>query len=108
VLYGALTYRASTLAPKPSPPATSSRRTTGSAMTASTPPASSPSATTAAYTTSDCPSTSAAPTSSCSSTTAKSASSTATPQLIRKLVLDPTRDYQPRGVKCGNSPENRL
>ena len=22
--------------------------------------------------------------------------------------LDPTRDYQPRGVKCGNSPENRL
>jgi hypothetical protein len=23
-------------------------------------------------------------------------------------VLDPTRDYQPRGVKCGNSPENRL
>ena len=31
-----------------------------------------------------------------------------TGQLIRKLVLDPTRDYQPRGVKCGNSPENRL
>ena len=30
-----------------------------------------------------------------------------TGQLIRKLVLDPTRDYQPRGVKCGNSPENR-
>ncbi len=28
--------------------------------------------------------------------------------LIRKLVLDATRDYQPRGVKCGNSPENRL
>jgi transposase InsO family protein len=28
--------------------------------------------------------------------------------LIRKLTLDPTRDYQPRGVKCGNSPENRL
>jgi Integrase core domain len=28
--------------------------------------------------------------------------------LIRNLVLDPTRDYQPRGVKCGNSPENRL
>jgi hypothetical protein len=28
-------------------------------------------------------------------------------RLIRKLVLDPTRDYQPRGVKCGNSPENR-
>ncbi len=28
--------------------------------------------------------------------------------LLRKLVLDPTRDYQPRGVKCGNSPENRL
>jgi hypothetical protein len=28
--------------------------------------------------------------------------------LIRKLVLDPTRDYQPRGIKCGNSPENRL
>jgi len=27
--------------------------------------------------------------------------------LIRKLVLDPTRDYQPRGVKCGNSPENK-
>lgn len=27
--------------------------------------------------------------------------------LIRKLVLDPTRDYQPRGVKCGNSPQNR-
>jgi len=27
--------------------------------------------------------------------------------LIRELVLDPTRDYQPRGVKCGNSPENR-
>ena len=31
-----------------------------------------------------------------------------TGQLIRKLVLDPTRDYQPRGVKCGNPPENRL
>jgi hypothetical protein len=29
-------------------------------------------------------------------------------QLIRKLVLNPKRDYQPRGVKCGNSPENRL
>ena len=29
-------------------------------------------------------------------------------QLIRKLTLDPSRDYQPRGVKCGNSPENRL
>ena len=28
--------------------------------------------------------------------------------LIRKLVLDPTRDHQPRGVKCGNSPENRI
>jgi transposase InsO family protein len=28
--------------------------------------------------------------------------------LLRKLILDPTRDYQPRGVKCGNSPENRL
>ena len=31
-----------------------------------------------------------------------------TGQLIGKLILDPTRDYQPRGVKCGNSPENRL
>jgi transposase InsO family protein len=31
-----------------------------------------------------------------------------TGQLIRKLILDPTRDYQPRGVKSGNSPENRL
>jgi hypothetical protein len=31
-----------------------------------------------------------------------------TSQLIRKLILEPTRDYQPRGVKCGNSPENRL
>ena len=30
-----------------------------------------------------------------------------TGNLIRKLILDPTRDYQPRGVKCGNSPENR-
>ncbi len=28
--------------------------------------------------------------------------------LIRKLVLDRTRDYQPRGVKCGNSSENRI
>ena len=28
--------------------------------------------------------------------------------LIRNLTLDPTRDYQPRGVKGGNSPENRL
>jgi hypothetical protein len=27
--------------------------------------------------------------------------------LIRKLVLDPTRDYQPRGVKIWK-PENRL
>jgi hypothetical protein len=27
--------------------------------------------------------------------------------LLRELTLDPTRDYQPRGVKCGNSPENR-
>jgi transposase InsO family protein len=32
----------------------------------------------------------------------------ATGTLIRKLTLDPTRDYQPRGVKSGNSPENRL
>jgi transposase InsO family protein len=31
-----------------------------------------------------------------------------TGQLIRNLILDPTKDYQPRGVKCGNSPENRL
>jgi transposase InsO family protein len=31
-----------------------------------------------------------------------------TGRLIRKLVLDPTRDYQPRGVKSGNSPENRM
>lgn len=31
-----------------------------------------------------------------------------TGQLIRALTLDPTRDYQPRGVKCGNSPENRI
>jgi transposase InsO family protein len=31
-----------------------------------------------------------------------------TGHLIRKLVLDPTRDYQPRGVKCGNSPENKI
>jgi len=29
-----------------------------------------------------------------------------TGHLIRNLVLDPTRDYQPRGVKCGNSLEN--
>ena len=28
-------------------------------------------------------------------------------KLIRKLTLDPTRDYQPRGVKPGNSPTNR-
>jgi transposase InsO family protein len=27
--------------------------------------------------------------------------------LIRKLTLDPTRDYQPRGVKPGNSPTNK-
>jgi transposase InsO family protein len=32
----------------------------------------------------------------------------ATGTLIRKLVLDPTRDYQPRGVKCGASPQNRI
>lgn len=32
---------------------------------------------------------------------------TSTGQLIRKLTLDPTRDYQPRGVKPGNSPTNR-
>lgn len=31
-----------------------------------------------------------------------------TATLIRKLILDPTRDYQPRGVKCGKSPENRI
>jgi transposase InsO family protein len=31
-----------------------------------------------------------------------------TGELLRKLILDPTRDYQPRGVKCGNSPENRI
>jgi transposase InsO family protein len=31
-----------------------------------------------------------------------------TAALIRKLTLDPTRDYQPRGVKCGKSPENRV
>lgn len=28
-------------------------------------------------------------------------------QLIRKLTLDPTRDYQKRGVKPGNSPTNK-
>jgi len=28
-------------------------------------------------------------------------------KLIRKLTLDPTRDYQPRGVKPGNSPTNK-
>jgi hypothetical protein len=27
--------------------------------------------------------------------------------LIRKFALDPSRDYQPRGVKCGNSHDNR-
>ncbi|OBK44797.1 hypothetical protein [Mycobacterium sp. 1081908.1] len=32
----------------------------------------------------------------------------ATGELLRDFTLDPTRDYQPRGVKCGNSPENRL
>jgi transposase InsO family protein len=32
----------------------------------------------------------------------------ATGHLIRKLILDPTRDYQPRGVKCGASPQNRI
>jgi hypothetical protein len=26
---------------------------------------------------------------------------------IRKLVLNPARDYQPRGVPCGRSPKNR-
>ena len=26
-----------------------------------------------------------------------------TGQLIRNLILDPNKDYQPRGVKCGNS-----
>jgi transposase InsO family protein len=31
-----------------------------------------------------------------------------TGHLIRTLTLDPTRDYQPRGVKCGKSPENRV
>jgi len=31
-----------------------------------------------------------------------------TATLIRKLTLDPTRDYQPRGVKCGKSPENQV
>ena len=31
-----------------------------------------------------------------------------TGQLIHKLTLDPARDYQPRGVKPGHSPENRL
>jgi hypothetical protein len=30
-----------------------------------------------------------------------------TGQLIRKLALDPTREYQPRGVRSGNSPETR-
>jgi transposase InsO family protein len=28
--------------------------------------------------------------------------------VIRKLELDPTGDYQPRGVKCGNSPQSRI
>ena len=28
-------------------------------------------------------------------------------KLIRKLTLDPARDYQPRGVKPGNSPTNK-
>jgi transposase InsO family protein len=51
--------------PKPSPPPTTARRTTGSATTESTPPAPSPSATTAACTTSGCPNAAAAPTSSC-------------------------------------------
>jgi hypothetical protein len=69
-----------TLAPKPSPPATTSRRTTESATTASTPPASSPSATTAGCTTSASASTAPAPKSPCSSTTSTSACSTATPE----------------------------
>jgi len=30
-----------------------------------------------------------------------------TGKLIRKLTLDPTRDYQPRGVKPGNSPTKK-
>jgi hypothetical protein len=30
-----------------------------------------------------------------------------TGQLIRKLVLNPARDYQPRGVPCGRSPKNK-
>ena len=45
--------RPTTTDPKPSPPATRSRRTTASGTTKSTPPAPSPSATTAGYTTSD-------------------------------------------------------
>jgi transposase InsO family protein len=45
--------RHSTIGPRPFPPVTRSRRTTGSATTASTPAASSPCATTAACTTSD-------------------------------------------------------
>jgi hypothetical protein len=78
------------------------------AATASTPPASSPSATTAACTTSACPSDDAATTSSALIDDLDiRVLDHATGQLIRKLTLDPTRDYQALRVKCGNSPENR-
>ncbi len=65
--------------PKPSPPATTSRRTTGSAATPSTPAAPSRCATTAACTTSAWAAVWPAPTSSSSPTTSTSASCTATP-----------------------------
>jgi hypothetical protein len=32
--------------------------------------------------------------------------SAATGELIRQLTIDPTRDYQPRGVPCGRPQKN--
>jgi hypothetical protein len=62
-----------------------------------------------AYTTSGCPNTCAAPTFIVLIDDLNiRVLNHNTGTLIRKLVLDPTRDYQPRGVKCGNSPENRI
>ena len=88
--------------PKAVPTARSSPPTTGSATTRSTAGERSACATTAGSTTSASAPDLPAPLSPCSSTTCTSASSSATPaQLIRELILDPTRDYQPRGLPPG-------
>ena len=99
---GAPRWRPTSPAPKPSPPASRSPPTTGSATTPSTPAAPSPCATTAGYTTS-----ASAPYRRGTRVTLLvddlhiRVIGRDTGELIRKLTLDPNRGYKPRGLPPG-------